>query len=287
VLAGARLVTRSSALQIRVAPVAAVIGCAVLLQLATHAYLYGRPTLTGSDVPFLLARAIGDGTVEPYLRSVCGKRSFALCEFLDRLPCDVDTFIWSERGVWKTATPEQRRRMLDEEARLLRAAIQARPLEQLRASLKNFAVQLVHFEIRDLDRHPAIDAQVNTSVVATAAGYFTSRQAQGRLHLRAFGGVIYVVVGLSILVAALAAWRLSARWPADLGPFAGLVSTGIIANAVITGALSGLNPRYQARVIWLVPLIAYVLAVAWWDAREIPGKKRTGQCGLSGSEEET
>ena len=74
VLAAARLVTRSSGLRIRVAPVAAVIGYALLLQLGAPAYLYGRLMLSQDFVPFLLARAVHDSTVEPHLRSVCGKR---------------------------------------------------------------------------------------------------------------------------------------------------------------------------------------------------------------------
>ena len=52
VLAAARLVTRSSGLRIRVAPVAAVIGYALLLQLGAPAYLYGRLMLSQDFVPF-------------------------------------------------------------------------------------------------------------------------------------------------------------------------------------------------------------------------------------------
>jgi hypothetical protein len=31
---------------------------------------------------------------------------------------------------------------------------------------------------------------------------------------------------------------------------------GIVINACACGALSAVDPRYQARVVWLIPLIA-------------------------------
>jgi hypothetical protein len=34
---------------------------------------------------------------------------------------------------------------------------------------------------------------------------------------------------------------------------------GIIVNGIICGALSAVNDRYQARVIWLIPLTAVVI----------------------------
>jgi len=275
-LAGARLFAGRSreSTALRLAPIAAAIGGAVVLQLAVHGYLYGRLTLTGSSFPFVLARTVADGTVEPYLRSVCGERTFALCAFRDRLQVNANNFLWSSHGVWQTAAPEQRRQMLDEQTELVPAAVRARPLEQLRASAGNFAQQAVLFGVWDLDGHQVVDEGMKGDVVATGAGYYASRQALGRLHTRWWSRLIYAVVALSVAVAIVAGWRLRGRGPSSVGLFAGLVLAGLAANALITGVLSGPNPRYQARVIWLVPLVAYVLAVTWWDARAMPGPSR-------------
>ena len=181
---------------------------------------------------------------------------------------NANNFLWSTHGVWQTATPEQRRQVLDEQTDLVRAAVLARPLEQIRASAWNFARQAVLFGVWDLDGHHVVDEGMKGDVVATGAGYYASRQALGRLHTHLWSRLIYAVVALSVAVAIVAGWRLRGRWPSSVGPFAGLVLAGLAANALITGVLSAPNPRYQARVIWLVPLVAYVLAVTWWDARQ-------------------
>jgi hypothetical protein len=41
----------------------------------------------------------------------------------------------------------------------------------------------------------------------------------------------------------------------------------VIANALVTGVLSGVEDRYQSRVIWLVPLFAGLFALEWLDHR--------------------
>jgi hypothetical protein len=42
--------------------------------------------------------------------------------------------------------------------------------------------------------------------------------------------------------------------------FAGLVLFGVVLNAAVCGMLSGAQDRYQARVVWLVPLLALIAA---------------------------
>ena len=41
-----------------------------------------------------------------------------------------------------------------------------------------------------------------------------------------------------------------------------LVVAGLLINAAVCGALSGVFPRYQARVIWLAPFMACLAALA-------------------------
>jgi hypothetical protein len=40
--------------------------------------------------------------------------------------------------------------------------------------------------------------------------------------------------------------------------FAGLVLAGVVLNAAVCGVLNGIYDRFQARVVWLVPLLALV-----------------------------
>jgi hypothetical protein len=46
-----------------------------------------------------------------------------------------------------------------------------------------------------------------------------------------------------------------------------IVST-VIANALVTGALSMVEDRLQSRVVWLLPLLAGILILDWFDQRQ-------------------
>jgi len=56
--------------------------------------------------------------------------------------------------------------------------------------------------------------------------------------------------------------------------FAGLVLFGVVLNAAVCGMLSGAQDRYQARVVWLVPLLA-LIAVSTTHAAAVPSHGRT------------
>jgi len=48
----------------------------------------------------------------------------------------------------------------------------------------------------------------------------------------------------------------------------------IFANAALTGVLSEVDSRYQARVVWLLVLLAGLLVFAWVDARRVVEARR-------------
>ena len=43
----------------------------------------------------------------------------------------------------------------------------------------------------------------------------------------------------------------------------------LIANAFLTGVFSEVDSRYQARIVWLLPLLAGITLYRWKDARAI------------------
>jgi hypothetical protein len=100
------------------------------------------------------------------------------------------------------------------------------------------------------------------------ARYLQSRQARDDLPLDFFTSVQNwtVIFSLLIIVAFLPRlWRT--RQPRLIGLSVIIVST-VIANALVTGALSMVEDRLQSRVVWLVPLLAEVLILDWFDQRQ-------------------
>src|SRR5215469_15834137 len=83
-----------------VGEVAMIVLIAVLAHLALHAYLYGKPSLNGKRLPFLMARVIADGPGRWYLEQHCAEVKLALCEHVIDLPVDANDFLWAAGGIW-------------------------------------------------------------------------------------------------------------------------------------------------------------------------------------------
>jgi hypothetical protein len=85
---------------------------------------------------------------------------------------------------------------------------------------------------------------------------------------------IHVPVGyasmLVLLVTLVLGWRRAAF--ADLGLLAASTTTVLLANAFVCGVLSNPHDRYGARLIWLGPLIAALLA--WRTAMKWRAERR-------------
>lgn len=82
-----------------------------------------------------------------------------------------------------------------------------------------------------------------------------------------------VAMSLSIAVVGV---RLGRACPPRLVALAVLVGAAVAANAAVTGVLSNVEECYEARIIWLVPLLACVGILVWLDERgaKPPGRDR-------------
>jgi hypothetical protein len=69
------------------------------------------------------------------------------------------------------------------------------------------------------------------------------------------------VLLLALPLLGLAGWRAWGAGNAAALAFLGFVLVGVVANAAATGGLSGVFPRYQARIAWLLPVAALLLLV--------------------------
>jgi hypothetical protein len=241
--------------------VAAIILLVAAAQMALHGYLYGSPTLNGNRMPYLTARIVADGPGRWYLQQHCATLPWAICTRVADLPDNDDDFLWTDGGVWAAATPAQQQQMLQQEVPLVLATIRAYPGAQLRVSLANFRQELNNFGLWDFTANPWMQSELNKVMPGALPRYLRTRQAQTRLPTDLLTTVQQWVVlastlAIAVLVPLLWRWR---RWRM-LGLVAVVVPT-VIANAFITSVLSEVDSRYQARVIWLIPLVAGLIVL--------------------------
>ena len=147
--------------------------------------------------------------------------------------------------------PATRAAVRAEEQAILLRALAADPWRQVRAALANGAVQLGQLGLDDLvlGRGAMVTPDDYTFVYLPTA-------PAALWGLGGFSAIIYATVVVAL--GGLLVWAARQRAPAG-DPMVGcvlLVLAALILNAAICGALSGAHPRYQSRVVWLVPLLA-------------------------------
>jgi len=227
------------------------IPAAVALLLAIGWLGFGQPSLTPQGPPFLLARAWEDGPARRYLAAACPQAGWAICPHVDRLAGSAQEFLWRPQDSYWSMDLATRAAVRAEEPAILWRALAAEPWPQLRAALANGAAQLGRIGLDDfvLGRGAAVTPDDYTFVympLAPAAVW----------GLGGFSAAIYATVAVAL--AGLLVWLTRQRPPAGdpLLACTLVVLAALLANAAICGALSGVHPRYQSRVVWLLPLLA-------------------------------
>ena len=225
--------------------------------------------------PFITARTIEDGPGYQFLLDTCPENGFVVCGFLNRLPMSTDEFLWSHdpaHGVFGSTDDLTRRRLSHEQWPFVLAVVRHAPLAQSWASIHNalrqiFLVSVPEFqysdeEKRDLTRETP---EIYKNAMRRTAAY-RGTMPIGWLSFLSFSSM---VVGIAYIAWAL--WSADGMSSNDGGVvyrLAALVIIGVIGNAIVCATISGPHDRYQARVIWLLPMIATTLHFArherWW-----------------------
>jgi hypothetical protein len=229
---------------------------AVGAQVALNTFLYGKPSLEGDHPPFFTARLIEDGPGRWYLQNNCAESQWEMCHYMDNLSGSADHFLWSPDGVWATAPFRSQELIQSQDWPLTLAVLHTYPREQLLRSATNFALQLLSFSLGACVPSTEVNVQIHDALPQMEQKYLESRQAHCALPLRVFNTINHAAVAASLVGIAIFLpwlWRLRPRRLIALGF---VIAVCILANALVTGALSNVNGRYGARTIWLVPLFA-------------------------------
>jgi hypothetical protein len=247
-----------------VGAIAMIVITAAASHIALHWYLYGKPSLNGKGPPFLLARVIADGPGRWYLQQRCGDVHFEVCTHVHDLPHYVGDFLWRDDGIWLSSSGAQRERMQAEEAAIVVGTLREYPRKEFMIAAGHFWEQLHTFGLSDYDPNPWILQMADTVMPVNRSRYLQTRQAKETLNEEFFASVQNWTVIASLVV--IASWFLFVRhWSRRLLGLTAIIVIVVIANAAVTGILSNVEDRYQARVIWLLPLLAGLSVLEWLD----------------------
>ena len=188
----------------------------------------------------------------------------------------MNEFLWShdpERGVFPFASAEERRALADEQVHFALAAAAAHPGLQLASSARNFATQLAMYGLPEFVYEAGAR---NWFRIKLPPSYF-ARLTRTRAYAEALPVGPLAAWYASVAVAGLAALGF-ALWRDDRDDaalcfrrFALLVLLGLVANAAICGVLATPHHRYQTRLLWLLPCLAWLAAFRRRPTGALPG----------------
>jgi hypothetical protein len=271
-----------------VVPVVLALAASSAFSLATRVALGEAP----KSPPYIMARLLADGPGREYLREACHPEPrYVLCKFEDRKFRTQDDFLWSgkpEIGVFSLTDYSTRLALQAEEMRFAWGAITSYPLWQMEVSAGHWLGQLTRFGLSEFSTAALSwnEMAFEDTVPELGPGYKASLAYQGKLPRILFEWVQWI--GLVSSLALLAYWISRPQtWAPPLDSSTPALSTWtfwivaaggllivLIGNAALCGALSGVNDRYQARLIWLVPLFAALVAARMRAAQSSPTREK-------------
>ncbi len=217
--------------------------------------------------PLIMARLINLGPGLEYLNEHCRDSHFIICQFRQQLPQPTDDFIWSHDpavGVFAPASPQIKRALSDEQVAFAIRVFAFDPAGVLYNMMRAGISQLTTFGLFEFRYRANMPIRYWGGVQQTLA-------FRHGWVIDAISKIDYAVVVLSclfLLLFGLARFYhgISLHTRVQIGDFASskklflvLVGGGVIFNAIICGSFSTVHDHYQARVVWLVPLVAMLV----------------------------
>ena len=200
---------------------------------------------------------------QDYIRSHCSGSQFAICRYRDRLPVRWDNFLFDgtpDIGVFATASSTERRVLSDEQVRFALAVFRQYPLRTI-LELTMDGVRQV-FQASYVDLQPLLLASYMQRNFPTKVFERVQTTPAWR-HTEIFYAVwlfhvAIILVSLSLLILLYARAERPSH-EKSLVLFGVAVVLGLVANAMVCGVLAAPYDRFQARVIWLMPLLIFLL----------------------------
>lgn len=210
--------------------------------------------------PFITARLTADGPGTNYLRATCPGNGFLLCRYLSRLPLPSDHFLWSRSnvdGVFRAIPPDQRRQLAADETRFALATFFHLPEETAGALIEGARKQIHQSGLGEFN-YGWIERGFFWNNLPRNVYHDVSRTRAFTLHMPT-GPFVGLARQMAIVSLLICLWAVAdPRLPRALRLTVAMIVFGMLVNAVICGGLSGAHDRYQARVMWLLPWVAYL-----------------------------
>lgn len=215
---------------------------------------------------FFMSNLIEMGVVDIYLDENCATKEYRICAYKDSLP---NNFLWNYEGpIGKLGGWTENEKEFGE---LVKDIVQKPRYAKmvLGQSVIYTLKQLCNYDIVDIS--PPGDRIKNAIELnyplSETEGLENARENNNTLKTGFINFAQNIVVGWCLYCYTVMLWRR--RYPSKYRLFILFILICLLVNAAICSIFSGVFPRYQTRVIWLLPLPLFMYAVEsrWYRFR--------------------
>ncbi|HYV93259.1 MAG TPA: hypothetical protein VE978_15905 [Chitinophagales bacterium] len=225
-----------------------------------HYFFNGHFRTNNSTHVFLMYKLLEMGILDDYLKHTCDQHHWKICAYKDSIPTN---FIWdyNKSPLYKTGGWEANKGEYDSIIRDIFSS--PRYLKMfVEKCFSNSLEQLVTYNVTDLRANTP-----NTSPYVHIKWFFPgdirqleySAQFRGALDFNPINKRQIILIVLSGFILFMIFYVRGNQVSPPMSRLALVILVGIIANAIVCGSFSQVIPRYEVRVIWLLPLYAFLL----------------------------
>ncbi|GBQ25308.1 hypothetical protein AA0472_1718 [Acetobacter estunensis NRIC 0472] len=200
------------------------------------------------------------GPGKTYLEHHCPQAHFEICNDLAKLPVDWRDFMFSTdpaTGVFAVADAATKRRISDEQVAFALAVLKDQPVATIKGLATAFAQQLTMFRVQEVYILGAVAPRLPPAEYRRAMRSMIASPGKIETVLTISTYVTLILSVLILLTAIVRARTLGVTGASTLlWPATALVIAGLVINAAVCGIVASPYDRFQARVIWLLPLLA-------------------------------
>ena len=243
------------------------------------AFKVAAKSVAGAEVvyiPFLTARLIEDGPGYRYLTDKCPSEDLQTCALFDALSKSDDPMRLTashiifepsaQLGSFRLMPQADQAAVAGEQYRFFLSVLANEPVGTITAIIRNTAVQAGLFSVEMTIPTDHILGNTHAGYAQLQDQFSHGRLSANRQWLPGIDIAHTGVYALSALAIGLGFIWKAPQHRAFKG-FVIMVLLGITANAFVCGAVSQPADRYGARVIWLLPFLATILAILWASER--------------------
>lgn len=232
----------------------------ILFGFAVKHYTHASPIRP----PFITARLVADGPGNEFIAKNCVESTLEVCRYQrDFTKATSDDFLWSldpSIGVFTLASRNSREKLGSQDFTFAKAVIEKYPLHVLIEISKNIMRQTMYIGLEEFSySQGTVDGLSKKLPSAELERMKRTLAAQGKFNTHYSTMIFKIIIGLSLIVCVFAA-AFSLKKEKYLEFLLVIIFyASIFINAAVCGGMSTPHDRYQARVIWLIELLALLI----------------------------